>query len=79
MKGRSRRQQLTKSGHRSVRRLTIHSAIHEVREDAGCVLHLHTLDGTASRAAAKPAAVQPDAQFVTTNLAYHDYEAWRST
>src|SRR5207237_2308430 len=26
---------------------TIHSAIHEVREDAGCVLHLHTLDGKA--------------------------------
>ena len=26
---------------------TIHSAIHEVREDAGCVLHLHTTDGTA--------------------------------
>src|SRR3977135_2068636 len=26
---------------------TIHSAIHEVREDAGCVLHLHTPDGTA--------------------------------
>src|ERR1700748_868473 len=26
---------------------TIHSAIHEVREDAICVLHLHTPDGTA--------------------------------
>src|ERR1700704_2227122 len=26
---------------------TIHSAIHEAREDAGCVLHLHTPDGTA--------------------------------
>jgi ribulose-5-phosphate 4-epimerase/fuculose-1-phosphate aldolase len=26
---------------------TIHSAIHEVREDARCVMHLHTLDGTA--------------------------------
>src|SRR5499433_843184 len=26
---------------------TIHSAIHEVREDAGCVIHLHTPDGTA--------------------------------
>src|SRR6202035_535300 len=23
------------------------TAVHEVREDAGCVLHLHTLDGTA--------------------------------
>src|ERR1700688_4250891 len=27
--------------------LTIHSAMHEVREDAGWVLHLHTPDGTA--------------------------------
>ena len=26
---------------------TIHSAVHEVREDAGCVMHLHTADGTA--------------------------------
>ena len=26
---------------------TIHSAVHEVREDAGCVIHLHTPDGTA--------------------------------
>src|SRR5688500_10145838 len=24
---------------------TIHSAIHEVREDVGCVLHLHTMAG----------------------------------
>src|SRR6266545_6001702 len=31
---------------------TIHSAIHEVREDAGCVLHLHTLDGTAGSSSA---------------------------
>src|SRR5215210_8415406 len=26
---------------------TIHSAIHEAREDAGCVLHLHTMAGIA--------------------------------
>src|SRR5712675_461598 len=26
---------------------TIHSAVHEAREDAGCVMHLHTPDGTA--------------------------------
>jgi ribulose-5-phosphate 4-epimerase/fuculose-1-phosphate aldolase len=32
---------------------TIHSAIHEVREDAICVLHLHTLDGTAVSSSAK--------------------------
>ena len=26
---------------------TIHSAVNEAREDAGCVIHLHTDDGTA--------------------------------
>ena len=26
---------------------TIHSAIHAAREDAGCVLHLHTMEGVA--------------------------------
>jgi len=48
---------------------TIHSAIHEVREDAGCVLHLHTLDGTAVSS-----SLDQTAQFVTHDLAYHDYE-----
>src|SRR6186713_2383834 len=26
---------------------TIHSAVHEAREDAQCVMHLHTIDGVA--------------------------------
>jgi ribulose-5-phosphate 4-epimerase/fuculose-1-phosphate aldolase len=40
--------QLTKSDYSiNPAGFTIHSAIHEVREDAGCVLHLHTPDGTA--------------------------------
>src|SRR3954447_20661917 len=54
---------------------TIHSAIHEVREDAGCVLHLHTPDGTAVASAME--GLQPlnqTAQLVTHDLAYHDYE-----
>ena len=54
---------------------TIHSAIHEVREDAGCVLHLHTLDGTA--VSSSPDGLLPlnqTAQLVTHDLAYHDYE-----
>jgi ribulose-5-phosphate 4-epimerase/fuculose-1-phosphate aldolase len=54
---------------------TIHSAIHEVREDAGCVLHLHTPDGTA--VASSMEGLQPlnqTAQLVTFDLAYHDYE-----
>ena len=54
---------------------TIHSAIHEVREDAGCVMHLHTLDGTAvatSREGLQP--LNQTAQLVIGDLAYHDYE-----
>ena len=54
---------------------TIHSAIHEVREDAGCVLHLHTVDGTAVSSC--PRGLMPlnqTAHFVTHDLAYHDYE-----
>src|ERR1700761_1704591 len=53
----------------------IHSAIHEVREDAGCVLHLHTPDGTAvatSKEGLLP--LNQTAQLVLPDLAYHDYE-----
>ena len=54
---------------------TIHSAIHEVRHDAGCVIHLHTPDGTA--VASVEGGLQPinqAAQSVAFDLAYHDYE-----
>jgi ribulose-5-phosphate 4-epimerase/fuculose-1-phosphate aldolase len=54
---------------------TIHSAVHEVREDAGCVMHLHTPDGTAvatSREGLQP--LNQTAQLVLADLAYHDYE-----
>jgi ribulose-5-phosphate 4-epimerase/fuculose-1-phosphate aldolase len=54
---------------------TIHSAIHEVREDAGCVMHLHTLDGTAvatSREGLLP--LNQTAQLALGDLGYHDYE-----
>jgi ribulose-5-phosphate 4-epimerase/fuculose-1-phosphate aldolase len=54
---------------------TIHSAIHEAREDVGCVMHLHTLDGTA--VATSTEGLQPlnqTAQLVIGDLAYHDYE-----
>ncbi|HTC96429.1 MAG TPA: class II aldolase/adducin family protein [Bradyrhizobium sp.] len=54
---------------------TIHSAIHEVREDAICVLHLHTLDGTAVSSSAEGLLpLNQTAQLVTFDLAYHDYE-----
>ena len=53
----------------------IHSAIHEVREDAGCVLHTHTRAGVA--VAAQRGGVLPISQqstFVLASLAYHDYQ-----
>src|SRR6201992_4038320 len=54
---------------------TIHSAIHEVREDAGCVLHLHTPDGTAVSSCQEGLLpLNQTAQLVTWDLAYHDYE-----
>ncbi|WP_296510867.1 class II aldolase/adducin family protein [Rhodoferax sp.] len=53
----------------------IHSAIHEAREDAGCVLHTHTRAGVA--VSAQQAGILPLSQqstFVLASLAYHDYE-----
>lgn len=54
---------------------TIHSAIHEARDDAGCVLHLHTMEGVAvscQKAGILPISQQ--ASIVIHSLAYHDYE-----
>jgi len=54
---------------------TIHSAIHAAREDAQCVLHVHTLNGVA--VAAQKDGVLPVSQqsiFVLSSLAYHGYE-----
>jgi len=54
---------------------TIHSAVHEVREDAGCVMHLHTPDGTAvSTSNERLLPLNQTAQLVLPDLAYHDYE-----
>jgi len=53
----------------------IHSAIHEAREDAKCVLHLHSLNGVA--VGAQKEGVLPISQqsiFVLSSLGYHDYE-----
>jgi ribulose-5-phosphate 4-epimerase/fuculose-1-phosphate aldolase len=53
----------------------IHSAVHEVREDAGCVMHTHTRAGVA--VSAQKAGILPLSQqstFVLASLAYHDYE-----
>ncbi|MFM2045735.1 MAG: hypothetical protein RLY86_4311 [Pseudomonadota bacterium] len=54
---------------------TIHSAVHEVREDAGCVMHLHTPDGTAVATLADGLLpLNQTAQLIIGDLAYHDYE-----
>jgi ribulose-5-phosphate 4-epimerase/fuculose-1-phosphate aldolase len=53
----------------------IHSAIHAAREDAACVLHLHTLDGVALSAQAEGVLpISQQASVVLNSLAYHDYE-----
>ena len=54
---------------------TIHSAVHMAREDAQCVLHLHTDDGMAVSAQAD--GLMPLSQLsmlVRPHLSYHDYE-----
>lgn len=54
---------------------TIHSAVHEVREDAHCVMHLHTPDGTAvSTMTEGLLPLNQTAQLILGDLAYHDYE-----
>lgn len=53
----------------------IHSAVHEVREDAGCVLHTHTRAGVA--VSAQKCGILPISQqstFVLASLAFHEYE-----
>ena len=54
---------------------TIHSAVHEVRHDVGCVLHIHTPAGIA--VSAQKQGLLPLSQqslFVLASLAYHGYE-----
>ena len=54
---------------------TIHSAIHANREDAQCVLHLHTDDGVAVSAQKDGLlAITQQSMLVTPHIAYHDYE-----
>lgn len=54
---------------------TIHSCIHEARDDAACVLHTHTRSGVA--VSAQKNGILPISQqstFILASLAYHDYE-----
>lgn len=54
---------------------TIHCAIHAARQDALCVMHLHTRHGVAI--SAKKQGLLPISQqslFALASIAYHDYE-----
>ena len=54
---------------------TIHSAVHAAREDALCVIHLHTRHGIA--VSAQKNGLLPISQqslFALASLAYHEYE-----
>ncbi|MDH3640647.1 MAG: class II aldolase/adducin family protein [Gammaproteobacteria bacterium] len=53
---------------------TIHSAVHLAREDAKCVMHLHTDDGVA--VSAQEGGLLPITQHAMSvgEIAYHDYE-----
>jgi len=54
---------------------TIHSAVHAAREDANCVLHVHSVNGVA--VSVQEEGILPLSQhsiFVLSSLAYHDYE-----
>jgi ribulose-5-phosphate 4-epimerase/fuculose-1-phosphate aldolase len=54
---------------------TIHSAVHAAREDAHCVLHLHTTAGVAVSAQKNGLLpLNQTAMLVTSDLAYHEYE-----
>lgn len=53
----------------------IHSAVHAAREDAQCVLHVHSANGIA--VSAQKGGLLPISQqsiFVHSSLGYHDYE-----
>jgi ribulose-5-phosphate 4-epimerase/fuculose-1-phosphate aldolase len=54
---------------------TIHSAVHAAREDALCVMHLHTTQGIA--VSAQKEGLLPISQqslFALASISYHDYE-----
>jgi ribulose-5-phosphate 4-epimerase/fuculose-1-phosphate aldolase len=54
---------------------TIHSALHMNRDDAHCVIHLHTDDGVAVSAQADGLLpLDQHAMAIVNDIAYHDYE-----
>ncbi len=54
---------------------TIHSALHMNRDDAHCIIHLHTTDGVAVSAQSDGLLpIDQHAMLITQDIAYHDYE-----
>jgi ribulose-5-phosphate 4-epimerase/fuculose-1-phosphate aldolase len=54
---------------------TIHSAVHEAREDAHCVYHTHTLSGVAVSAQKNGLlAISQHSLFPLASIGYHNYE-----
>lgn len=54
---------------------TIHSAVHEARDDAHCVIHLHTSDGVAVSIQEQGLLlISQQSLLPLSNLAYHNYE-----
>src|SRR6202453_4483432 len=54
---------------------TIHSALHMNRDDAHCIIHLHTTDGVAVSAQADGLLpLDQHAMMISGDIAYHDYE-----
>lgn len=54
---------------------TIHSAVHEARDDAHCVVHLHTNAGVAVSAQAEGLLpLSQQSLFPLSGLSYHNYE-----
>src|SRR5438132_5796997 len=54
---------------------TIHSAVHAAREDALCVMHLHTKYGIAVSAQKNGLLpLSQQAMFALASISYHDYE-----
>jgi len=54
---------------------TIHSCIHRAREDALCVVHVHSANGVAVSAQRQGLlAISQQSLFILSTLGYHDYE-----
>src|SRR5665213_194827 len=54
---------------------TIHSALHMNRDDAHCIIHLHTVDGVAVSAQADGLLpLDQHAMLICGDIAYHDFE-----